>query len=92
MIAGAGCNITVQTGPDGAVLVDSGSGTESAEVAAEVKKLTDQPIRYIIDTDADPNHVGGNESLAKLGRSIYAAVRAAFHFEISNRRCAAREP
>lgn len=72
MIAGAGCNITVQTGPDGAVLVDSGDGMESSEVVAEVKKLTDQPIRYIINTGSDPDHVGGNEALARAGRSIFA--------------------
>jgi len=72
MIAHAGCNIVLQTGPDGAVLVDAGSGASSDQVVAEIKKLTDQPIRYIINTGADADHIGGNEELAKAGQSIFA--------------------
>lgn len=71
MIAGAGGNISVQMGSDGVVLVDAGSGEASTEVLAAIQKLTDQPIRYIIDTDADSDQVGGNASLAKAGRSIF---------------------
>ncbi|MGH2401044.1 MAG: hypothetical protein ACRDF6_14505, partial [bacterium] len=50
MIAGAGANITVQIGPDGVVLVDAGSADKADEVVAAVKRLTTQPIRYIINT------------------------------------------
>src|SRR5437763_7210823 len=71
VIAGAGSNITVQTGPDGAVLVDSGSGAQSGAVLAAIKTLTDQPIRYIINTGPAAEHVGGNEALAKAGVSLF---------------------
>jgi glyoxylase-like metal-dependent hydrolase (beta-lactamase superfamily II) len=36
-------------------------------IAAEVKKLTNLPIRYIIDTSIDADHVGGNAALAAMG-------------------------
>ena len=71
VIAGAGSNITVQTGPDGAVLVDSGSGAQSGAVLAAIKTLTDQPIRYIVNTGPAAEHVGGNPSLAKAGVSLF---------------------
>ena len=71
MIAGAGGNIGVQIGSDGVVLVNSGSGAATAEVLAAIKKLTDLQIRYIIDSDADADFVGGNEKLAKSG-TIFA--------------------
>ncbi len=71
MIAGAGGNIGVDIGPDGVVLVDAGSQGASGKVLAEIQKITDQPIRYIIDTSADPDHVGGNARLAKAGKSIF---------------------
>jgi cyclase len=71
MIAGAGANIGVQFGEDGIVLVDTGSGPASDRVLAEIKKLTDKPIRYIINTSADPDHVGGNEALSKAGKSLF---------------------
>lgn len=72
MIAGAGGNIAVQTGPDGVVLVDAGSQEAADRVLAQIKKLSDQPIRYIINTSADPERVGGNAKLAQAGRSIFA--------------------
>lgn len=72
MIAGAGGNIALQTGPDGAVLVDAGTLAASDRVVAAIKKLTDEPIRFIIDTGPDADHVGGNGRLAKAGRSIFA--------------------
>jgi len=72
MLAGAGGNIGVQIGADGVVLVDAGTEQASGRVLAAIQKLTNQPIRYILDTSADADLVGGNGSLAKAGRSIYA--------------------
>src|SRR5882724_6393482 len=60
MIAGAGGNIGVQIGEDGVVVVDAGMAARADAVVAAIKKLTTQPIRYIVDTNADPDHVGGN--------------------------------
>lgn len=64
---GPGGNITIQTGKDGALLVDTMFAPLAARIAAEVKKLTGLPIRVIIDTHLHPDHVGGNEPLAKMG-------------------------
>ncbi len=70
MIAGAGANIAVETGELGAVVVDTGSGQATDRVLEEIRKLTPLPIRYIIDTSADPEHVGGNRKLSAAGRSL----------------------
>jgi len=71
MIAGAGGNIGVQIGSDGIVLVNSGSAQASDQVLASLKKLTELPIRYIINAEADAEFVGGNEKLAKAGYTIF---------------------
>jgi cyclase len=71
MIAGAGGNIGAQIGSDGIVLVNSGTAQASDQVLAALKKLTDLPIRYIINADADAEFVGGNEKLAKAGYTIF---------------------
>jgi glyoxylase-like metal-dependent hydrolase (beta-lactamase superfamily II) len=71
MIAGAGANITVQFGNDGALVVDAGSPANADAVIAAIKKLTPQPIRYVIDTSDDPDHVGGNEKVARAGRTLF---------------------
>jgi glyoxylase-like metal-dependent hydrolase (beta-lactamase superfamily II) len=73
MIGGAGSNIGVQVGPDGVILVDAGAEAASDRVIAAVKHITDQPIRYIIDTNADADHVSGNAKVAKAGRNIQFA-------------------
>jgi cyclase len=74
MLAGAGANIAAQIGPAGIILVDTGSAAMSAKVLATLKKLSDRPIRYIFDTSADPDHVGGNAILSKAGVSILAGA------------------
>jgi glyoxylase-like metal-dependent hydrolase (beta-lactamase superfamily II) len=64
---GAGGNITVHTGADGAIVVDSGAAGMADKVLAAVQRLTREPIRYVINTSANPDHVGGNEKLAAAG-------------------------
>ena len=73
MIAGAGGNIGVQIGEDGVIIVDAGAAPSATAVVAAIKKLSPQPIRYIIDTSADPDHVGGNETLSKAGQTLFTA-------------------
>ena len=70
MIAGAGGNIAVQLGEDGVVVVDAGSAASAPAVVAAIKKITSAPIRYVINTNADPDHVGGNEIVAKAGQTL----------------------
>jgi glyoxylase-like metal-dependent hydrolase (beta-lactamase superfamily II) len=60
LIAGAGGNIVVQIGPIGVILVDSGSTDMSDKVLATIRQITPLPIRYIINTSMDADHVGGN--------------------------------
>ena len=73
MISGAGGNIAVQIGVDGVVVVDTGSQEMAGAVLAAIRKLTDQPIRYIINTGPGTDHIGGNETIARAGASIFAA-------------------
>jgi glyoxylase-like metal-dependent hydrolase (beta-lactamase superfamily II) len=70
VIAGAGGNVVVQTGPEGVILVDSGSTAMADKVLAAIRRVTPLPIRYIINTSMDADHVGGNETLTKAGLSI----------------------
>jgi glyoxylase-like metal-dependent hydrolase (beta-lactamase superfamily II) len=71
MIAGAGANISLQIGVDGVVLVDAGTEGASDRVLAAIRKITELPTRYIINTSADADHVSGNAKLAKTGLTIF---------------------
>src|SRR4030095_11660945 len=69
MIAGAGANIGAQIGPNGVVLVNAGTADAADAVVAAIAKVTNQPVRYIIDTSADPDVIGGNGKIARAGRN-----------------------
>jgi glyoxylase-like metal-dependent hydrolase (beta-lactamase superfamily II) len=64
MIVGAGGNITVQTGEDGVLVVDTGNGGASSEkVQTILRAISNKPIRYILNTSFRPDHTGGNDPM-----------------------------
>ena len=63
MLVGAGGNIVAQVGDEGVVLVDTGVAAASDAVLRALRTLTDKPIRYVINTHAHQDHVGGNEAI-----------------------------
>lgn len=71
MLVGAGSNIAVQVGVDGVVVVDAGSASSAGAVLAAIRQLGAGPIRYVIDTSADPDHVGGNETISRAGQTLF---------------------
>jgi cyclase len=70
VVFGAGGNIVVHIGEDGVVLVDSGTAEMAGNVLREIEAITDRPIRMIINTSADVDHAGGNQTLAGAGIPI----------------------
>ena len=70
MLSGAGGNVTVQAGEEGVLLVDAGLAPMTDKLLAAVKQISARPVYYIIDTHLHPDHVGGNEKIAKQGSTI----------------------
>jgi glyoxylase-like metal-dependent hydrolase (beta-lactamase superfamily II) len=68
MLVGAGANITVQIGEEGVLLVDTGVRGTSDSVVTAIRQATDKPIRILVDSNPDADHVGGNEAIAKIGK------------------------
>jgi len=67
VIFGAGGNVTVHAGEDGLVVVDSGSGEMADRLLEAIRAISPQPIRVIINTGADLDHVGGNAVIGGAG-------------------------
>src|ERR1700686_5914172 len=70
MLVGAGGNITLSIGKDGILLVDTGLPPMSDKVLEAIRKVSDKPIRYIINTHVHADHTGGNEKIAKYGKTF----------------------
>jgi cyclase len=70
MLTGAGGNITVSVTNAGVVLVDTGLAQMTDQVLAAIKKITNQPVRYIINTHVHADHTGGNEKIGTSGSTL----------------------
>lgn len=62
---------------DYVVVVDANFPKEAADVLADVKKTTDKPIKYVLDTHHHGDHAYGNCVWAKEGAKIVAHTNAA---------------
>jgi glyoxylase-like metal-dependent hydrolase (beta-lactamase superfamily II) len=75
MLALGGVNVAVQVGDEGAFVVDTGGAGMTDALLTAIRALTPRPIRYVANTSADPDHIGGNAAVARAGLNL-AAVNA----------------
>jgi len=71
-LEGQGGTISVLTGPDGVLLVDSQFAPLTDKLVAAIRKVSDQPIRFLVNTHVHGDHTGGNENFAKLGATLFS--------------------
>jgi glyoxylase-like metal-dependent hydrolase (beta-lactamase superfamily II) len=67
VIFGAGGNVTIHAGEDGLVVVDSGSTEKAGALLDAIKAISPRPIRMVVNTSADLDHVGGNAIVGSAG-------------------------
>lgn len=72
MLEGSGGNIGLSTGVDGAFVIDDQYAPLSDKILAAIKKETDKPVDFLVNTHFHGDHSGSNEALAKLGVRIFA--------------------
>jgi glyoxylase-like metal-dependent hydrolase (beta-lactamase superfamily II) len=70
MIAGAGANVAVQVGDEGILVVDTGAAAARERLLAAIRELSDQPIRWIVNTSGELDHTGGNETISQAGLTV----------------------
>ncbi len=82
LLIGAGSNVAVQVGADGVLVVDTGGRASREALLAAVRRLSDGPIRWIVNTSADLDHTGGNETVSQAGMTVNGNPAAIISHEI----------
>ena len=72
MLEGAGGNVTIAVGTNGAIMVDSQFAPMHDKLKAAIAKVTNQPVKYLINTHYHGDHTGGNAAFGKEGVIIVA--------------------
>ena len=72
MLTGAGGNLAVSIGEDAAFLVDDQFAPLSARIKAAIAKISQKPVRFVLNTHWHGDHTGGNESFGRAGSVIVA--------------------
>ncbi|MCP4868286.1 MAG: MBL fold metallo-hydrolase [Proteobacteria bacterium] len=72
MLAGRGGNMLLVTGEGGALLVDDQFAPLTERIVAAAGALTDQPLKWVVNTHWHGDHTGGNENLGTSGAIIVA--------------------
>src|SRR5579871_2846392 len=68
----AGGRIGVLTGPDGIFMVDAQYAQITDKVVAAIRKISSEPIRFLVNTHVHPDHTAGNANIVKLGAVLMA--------------------
>jgi cyclase len=72
MLTGAGGNLGVCSGEDGIFLIDDQYAPLTEKIRAAIGKISQDPIRFVLNTHWHGDHTGGNENLGKSGTLIVA--------------------
>lgn len=72
MLTGSGGNIGLCVGEDAAFLIDDQYAPLTEKILAAVRSVTDQPVRFVLNTHWHGDHTGGNENFGKAGALLVA--------------------
>jgi len=80
VITGEGGNVAVYVTPEGVVLVDDMFHRNHADILAQVKTITDRPLRYVINSHQHDDHAGGTARMLPIAeviahRNVYSNLK-----------------
>ena len=70
MISGEGGNVAVYVTSEGVVLVDDMFDRNHADILAQVKSVTDKPLKYVLNTHQHDDHAGGDLKMLPIAEVI----------------------
>lgn len=76
MLEGAGGNIGLSVGPDGAFVIDDQFAPLSDKILAAIGAVSSQPVKFVLNTHWHGDHTGGNEAFHNKGAIVVAQDNA----------------
>lgn len=72
MVTGAGGNVTVRTAEDGLIVVDGKNAGQANfdALMAQIRTVTDKPVRYVFNTHYHADHTGNNQRYINAGAAV----------------------
>lgn len=70
MLRGRGGNVGISTGEDGLYIIDDQVKPVTTQLLQAIRKISNKPIRFVINTHYHADHTGGNETIGKAGALI----------------------
>jgi glyoxylase-like metal-dependent hydrolase (beta-lactamase superfamily II) len=70
LISGEGGNVAVYVTTEGVVLVDDMFDRNHADILAQIKSVTDKPLRYVLNTHQHDDHAGGDMKMLPIAEVI----------------------
>jgi cyclase len=70
MISGEGGNVAVYVTGEGVVLVDDMFDRNHADILAQMKSVTDKPLKYVLNTHQHDDHAGGDLKMLPIAEVI----------------------
>lgn len=71
-LEGQGGTIGALIGPEGVFMVDSQFAPLTEKIVGAIRRLTDRPIRFLVNTHIHGDHTGGNENFGAMGVTLLA--------------------
>ena len=72
LITGGGANTVVRVTAEGVIVVDTKNPGENRydRMMEEIKSVTDEPVKYVLNTHHHPDHVGNNKQFIDAGATV----------------------
>lgn len=70
MLVGDSGNVTVQVGPDGVLVIDAGARMAAPALVKAIRRISDEPIRYLVNTNSSDASIGGNLAVIEAGGAL----------------------
>src|SRR5215510_9924175 len=72
LLTGGGANSVIMVTGEGILLVDTKNPSEELynQLMSQIKAVSSQPVKYVINTQHHPDHVGNNQKFIESGAQI----------------------